>query len=106
MNLKNYKGIYYGQDSEKYSCPKTGAHFRFEKICWVLEIIRKERGDPDCLQLWKTSSINTKKNLTDVGSENFVEDYIDESVMPSEIKNSKGIVTKTLHELRRKLIND
>lgn len=28
-DLINYKGIYFDDDKEKYSCPITGAHFEF-----------------------------------------------------------------------------
>jgi hypothetical protein len=29
----NFKGIYYGDDqNKKYTCPETGAHFRFEDM--------------------------------------------------------------------------
>ena len=47
-DLANFKGIYYGDDSEKYSCPKTGAHFKFRSLCDILEKIRVQRGDPKC----------------------------------------------------------
>ena len=46
MNLHNYKGIYFDDDNEKYTCPVTGAHFRFEEMCRLLEPIRISRGDP------------------------------------------------------------
>lgn len=26
-NLANYKGIYFGDDTQKFQCPETGAHF-------------------------------------------------------------------------------
>ena len=26
-DLQNFKGIYYQSDTQKYVCPKTGAHF-------------------------------------------------------------------------------
>lgn len=44
--LINYKGIYHGNVEEKYTCPKTGAHFKFNNMCQMLESIRRERGDP------------------------------------------------------------
>jgi hypothetical protein len=43
MNLNNYKGIYFEEETEKYFCPKTGAHFRYEEICNLLERIRIAR---------------------------------------------------------------
>ena len=45
MNLNNYKGIYFEEDTEKYFCPKTGAHFKFEEICNLLERIRTARAE-------------------------------------------------------------
>jgi len=46
VNLNNYKGIYYDDDNEKYTCPETGAHFRFEEMHRILDKIRVARGDP------------------------------------------------------------
>ena len=46
INLNNYKGIYFDDDNEKYTCPVTGAHFRFEEMCKLLEKVRLNRGDP------------------------------------------------------------
>ena len=47
MDLNNYKGIYFEDDNEKYQCPETGAHFRFEDLCRRMEKIRIKRGDPN-----------------------------------------------------------
>ena len=34
QNLMNYKGIYFEDDpNNKYTCPKTGAHFEFTDMC-------------------------------------------------------------------------
>jgi hypothetical protein len=46
LNL-NYKGIYFGDEVEKYIDPKTGSHFRFDDLWRRMEAIRLERGDPD-----------------------------------------------------------
>ena len=46
VNLNNYKGKYFDDDNEKYTCPTTGAHFRFEEMWRLLEKIRVVRGDP------------------------------------------------------------
>lgn len=32
QDLTNYKGIYYGDDNQKFICPKTGAHFKHEEL--------------------------------------------------------------------------
>ena len=29
----NYKGIYFGDDNQKYTDPETGAHFDFGDMC-------------------------------------------------------------------------
>ena len=47
MDLNNYKGIYFEDDNEKYQCPETGAHFRFDDLCRRMERIRIKRGDPN-----------------------------------------------------------
>lgn len=46
VDLNNYKGIYFDDDNEKYQCPETGAHFKFEDLCARMERIRIKRGDP------------------------------------------------------------
>lgn len=46
--MNNYKGIYFDQDTEKYTCPRTGAHFRFDELWKYLDHIRRDRGDPEC----------------------------------------------------------
>ena len=47
-DFQNFKGIYYENESEKYICPETGAHFNFKPLCEILEHIRRKRGDPEC----------------------------------------------------------
>ena len=46
VDLNNYKGIYFEDDNEKFQCPDTGAHFKFEDLCQRMERIRIKRGDP------------------------------------------------------------
>ena len=46
VDLNNYKGIYFDDENEKYQCPETGAHFKFEDLCARMEQIRIKRGDP------------------------------------------------------------
>ena len=33
IDLKNFKGIYYGDETQKYTDPKTGAHFEYFDLC-------------------------------------------------------------------------
>ena len=43
-NLMNYKGIYFNDDpNNKYTCPKTGAHFEFNDMCGRLSQVIKWR---------------------------------------------------------------
>ena len=46
VDLNNYKGIYFDDENEKYQCPETGAHFKFEDLYARMERIRIKRGDP------------------------------------------------------------
>ena len=43
--MNNYKGIYFDDDNEKYTCPVTGAHFKFEDLYARIERIRIKRGE-------------------------------------------------------------
>ena len=52
-DLQNFKGIYYDNDTEKFTCPRTGAHFNYNKLCSILSPIRRSRGDPKVEQLPK-----------------------------------------------------
>lgn len=46
-NLENFKGIYYEVDSQtKYTCAKTGAHFKFDHICKLLLKLKQSREQP------------------------------------------------------------
>jgi hypothetical protein len=49
--MNNYKGIYFERALEKYTCPKTGAHFRFEDLWRIMDHIRKKRGKTNCNEL-------------------------------------------------------
>ena len=33
IDFNNYKGIYFGDDTKKYTCPHSGAHFQFQDMC-------------------------------------------------------------------------
>ena len=40
----NYKGIYAdAENDDKYTCPKTGAHFQFSDVCKRLKQINLKR---------------------------------------------------------------
>lgn len=42
--LMNYKGIYFNDDpNNKYTCPRTGAHFEFDNMCGRLNTVIKWR---------------------------------------------------------------
>ena len=43
-NMMNYKGIYFNDDpNNKYTCPRTGAHFEFNDMCGRLGQVIKWR---------------------------------------------------------------
>ena len=42
-DLINYKGIYYEDDTKKYICPETGAHFEYLDMFRRLKKILVER---------------------------------------------------------------
>jgi hypothetical protein len=56
----NYKGIFYDRDSEKYTCPATGAHFDFTVLCQKLELVRKRRVDKDSTSLAKSEDFDAE----------------------------------------------
>ena len=41
--MVNFKGIYYGEDNEKYTDEKTGAHFRYKDLCRRIDGAKIER---------------------------------------------------------------
>lgn len=44
VNLENYKGIYANEDnSQKYQCPVTGAHFEVKDLCRRLSKVLEKR---------------------------------------------------------------
>lgn len=42
-DLVNFKGIYFGDENEKFQDPLTGAHFQYDDICMRLLKAKKER---------------------------------------------------------------
>ena len=81
-DLNNYKGIYFNTDNEKYTCPVTGAHFRFADLCNRLEPIRILReqlfaAKPSLSQNLMKLVVHPKHPKFDE-SENFTEDTINE----------------------------
>ncbi len=42
-DLQNFKGLYDDDESEKYFCPDTGAHFNFDKIYDLLTELKNIR---------------------------------------------------------------
>ena len=43
MDLRNYKGIYFQEETEKYTDPVTGAHFRRSDLLGRLDLALKQR---------------------------------------------------------------
>lgn len=43
VDLGNYKGIYEGEQKEKYICPQTGAHFEYFDLCKRMSRLKEKR---------------------------------------------------------------
>ena len=43
IDFDNFKGIYYGEKTEKYQDPETGCHFRYEDLCQRMVKLREKR---------------------------------------------------------------
>jgi hypothetical protein len=47
IDAENYKGIYEGDQKEKFICPKTGAHFEYFDLCKRMSRLRETRKQID-----------------------------------------------------------
>lgn len=43
VDLANYKGIYEGEQKEKFICPHTGAHFEYFDLCKRMSRLKEKR---------------------------------------------------------------
>ena len=43
VDFDNFKGIYFGEKTEKYQDPETGCHFRYEDLCQRMNKLREKR---------------------------------------------------------------
>ena len=43
IDFNNFKGIYEGEQKEKFICPKTGAHFEYYDLCKRMSHLREQR---------------------------------------------------------------
>lgn len=41
--MVNYKGVYFGDDNDKFQEEGTGAHFRYIDICKRMEVAKDQR---------------------------------------------------------------
>lgn len=57
IDYGNFKGIYEGEQQEKYYCPKTGAHFEYFDLCKRMSKLKEMRRNID-QQLGLTSESN------------------------------------------------
>lgn len=58
---KDFRGLMHEadfKDTNKYICPRTGAHFKWLDLCRVLDPIRVKRGDKQCVQFAETQSFD------------------------------------------------
>jgi len=49
-DLHNYKGIYFGDENEKFICPWTGAHFKFEELTSKLQRVIWSTKEPNAFK--------------------------------------------------------
>lgn len=61
QDLANYKGIYFGDDKEKFTDKKTGAHFRYQDMFKRLQVIKTKRNTDNSLE-------RSKKHFTSESS--------------------------------------
>ena len=55
MELLNYKGIYFDDDSgEKYQCPETGAHFEYYDMYRRLNRVKRDREKKEAAEAQRT----------------------------------------------------
>ena len=59
LDFSNFKGIYYGDKTEKYQDPKTGCHFEYYDLCKRLAIMKQKRKILDKKLGLVTSSMTT-----------------------------------------------
>ena len=43
FDLLNFKGIFFENEHQKYTCPETGAHFEPNDLCRRLLVIKAKR---------------------------------------------------------------
>lgn len=43
FDLLNFKGMFFENEHQKYTCPNTGAHFEPKDLCRRLNLIKTER---------------------------------------------------------------
>ena len=43
FDLLNFKGMFFEQEHQKYTCPNTGAHFEPKDLCRRLNLVKNER---------------------------------------------------------------
>lgn len=47
FDLLNFKGMFFENEHQKYTCPITGAHFEPKDLCRRLMLIKNEREKDD-----------------------------------------------------------
>ncbi len=43
FDLLNFKGMFFEQEHQKYTCPTTGAHFEPKDLCRRLNLVKTDR---------------------------------------------------------------
>jgi hypothetical protein len=61
IDFNNFKGIYEGEQKEKFICPKTGAHFEYYDLCKRMSHLREQRKiiDQQLGIVWPSDNLST-----------------------------------------------
>ena len=100
----NYKGQYYDEkgneiEEEKYTCPQTGAHFKYTDLILKLEKIAKERAKEQSMRVAEISPSQKEQSLKSKSIERpniFLESSLDNYTLQTEI--SKITHNKSLND--------
>ena len=106
--MNNYKGIYFEDDNEKFQCPETGAHFKYDDLCRRMERIRIKRGEPKIefdengnrfypdMRRLNSGSKESRGPIREQLSENFTNEDLDEHNEFSKKKVRNAAATRDM----------
>lgn len=98
IDLKNYKGIYANEDnSQKYQCPVTGAHFEVKDLCRRLTKIQEAR-KPQEEALYGALTQSTQQPNAEVFTSSMVSEKLGQMHQQQMVGNQKNIQFKNKFE--------